>query len=165
MPLFATDTDLVYNLVEGTLTGTIDGVSICSQAGSGGRAGSKTKGAINPYLANNPYATGVKKTASRPGGPIPHARYCPRTHEAHAFWIRLTPFAADGHLLGVRDGFAIHGRGPWGSDGCIVLADFAVVKLLHRLVKQREDTGAPAPTLTVVSVGDLSRFDRMNTTA
>lgn len=38
MPLLPTRTDLVYNIVELTLTGTIDGVSISADAGSGGRA-------------------------------------------------------------------------------------------------------------------------------
>ena len=60
-----TGTDLVYNIVEELLTGSIDGVSITAQAVSGGRAGSKMKGVVNPLLANNPYATGVKKTELR----------------------------------------------------------------------------------------------------
>ncbi len=52
------NTDLVYNIVEQTITGSIDGVSVVAQAVSGGRAGSKLKGVVNPLLANNPYATG-----------------------------------------------------------------------------------------------------------
>jgi hypothetical protein len=165
MPLLPTRTDLVYDIVELTLTGTIDGVSISADAGSGGRAGSKTKGAVHQLLANNPYATQVKKTKSHPGGPLPRARYELKTHESRPLWIRLTPVAEDGVLLGKRDGFAIHGRGAWGSDGCIVPTDFTVVELLHRLVKARETAGKAPPTLEVISAGDFGRFDRLNATA
>jgi hypothetical protein len=165
MPLLPTRTDLVYNIVEQTLAGTIDGVSITAQAGAGGRAGSKTPGAVNMFLANNPYAVGVKKVGKGSGGPLPRARYRLHTHEKHANWIRLVPLPEDGHLLRGRDGFAIHGRGSWGSDGCIVPSDFTVVKLIHQLVEAREKEGKPGPTLEVVSVGDLDRFERLNTIA
>jgi hypothetical protein len=129
---------LVYNIVEQVLSGDIDGVSILPQAGSGGRAGSKSKGAHNIFLANNPYATGVKMKGTRPGGPLPMARYVLKTHESNN-WIRLLPIAEDAKLLGDRDGFAIHGRGKRGSDGCIVPTDFNVVQTIYRLVKARED--------------------------
>jgi hypothetical protein len=156
-----TGTDLTYNIVEERLTGVIDGVAITAHAGSGGRAGSKAKDAVNIFLANNPYATGVKKRGDRAGGPLPLARYVLRTHEAKNNWIRLLPIEADKSRLGDRDGFAIHGRGPRGSDGCIVPTDFSVVQLLHSLVKAREDANKPAPTLAVIAVGDLQRFDRL----
>jgi len=160
--MLPTRTDLLYNIVEQTLVGAIDGVPITAQAGSGGRAGSKTKGAVNMFLANNPYATSVKKTAAHPGGPLPRARYKLTTHESRDLWIRLTPLEEDGAMLGKRDGFAIHGRGSWGSDGCIVPTDFTVVQLIHRLVKARESAGKEAPTLEVVAAGDFAPFDRMN---
>jgi len=165
MPLLPTRTDLLYNIVEQTLVGSIDGVSISARAGSGGRAGSKTAGVINLFLANNPYATRVKKTGTHAGGPLPLARYALRTHESRANWIRLTPLPEDNALLRDRAGFAIHGRGPWGSDGCIVPTDFAVVRLIHRLVKAREAAGRFPPTLEVMAVGDLGRFDRLGSTA
>jgi hypothetical protein len=162
MQHFTAKTDLVYNIVEQVLSGAIDGVSILAQAGSGGRAGSKTKGAHNIFLANNPFATGVKKKGTRPGGPLPMARYLLKTHESKNNWIRLIPIAADAKLLGDRDGFAIHGRGKRGSDGCIVPTDFHIVQLIYALVKAREDANKPAPTLAVVAVGDLDQFDRLN---
>jgi hypothetical protein len=165
MSLLPTDTDLVYNIIEQTLTGSVDGISISAHAGSGGRAGSKTKGAVNFFIANNPFATGVKKTSKHPGGPLPRARYELRTHEKRPHWVRLTPLAEDGKLLGTRDGFAIHGRGAWGSDGCIVPSDFSVVRLLHKLCKAREDAGKSPPTLAVVSYGDLTQFERMSSIA
>ena len=161
----ATGTDLVYNIVEGLLSGRIDGVVITAGAGSGGRAGSKTRGAVSYFLANNPYMTGVKKSGARPGGPLPMVRYRLRIHESRENWIRLVPFADDSRAMKNRDGFAIHGRGKWGSDGCIVPTDFNVVLELHRLVSAREKAGKPAPTLAVVAIGDFSRFDALNATA
>lgn len=153
-----TDTDLAYNIVENLLVGKIDGVSISSQAVSGGRAGSKTPGAINPLLANNPYATRVKKQGNSPGGPIIMGKYRLKTHESKQSWIRLLPFSEN--MMGNRDGFAIHGRGKRGSDGCIVPADFNVVQLIYSLVKAREDAGKPEPTLAVFAIGDFDYIDR-----
>jgi hypothetical protein len=68
-------------------------------------------------------------------------------------------------MLHGRDGFAIHPRGPWGSDGCIVPTDFTVVRLIHRLVAERERAGRLGPTLQAVAIGDLDRFDRLRSTA
>ena len=163
--LFPIKTDLVYNIVEETLTGNIDGVSISALAASGGRGGSKTPGAVNYFLVNNPYMTRVRRAGKRPGGPIPLARYRLSTHERHAHWIRLTPLKEDRPLLHGRAGFAIHPRGRWGSDGCIVPTDFAVVRLIHRLVEEREQSGSRGPILQVVAIGDLDRFDRLRVTA
>jgi hypothetical protein len=162
-----TGTDLTYNIVEEMLAGSIDDTWISAHVVSGGRAGSKTRGAVNPFLANNPYATGVKTTARNPGGPLIMGKYTLKTHESHANWIRLLPFT-DNNMKG-RDGFAIHGRGPRGSDGCLVPTDFSVVGLIYRLVKAREQKGMPGPTLAVIAVGDLDFIDRrlaeMNRTA
>ena len=93
------------------------------------------------------------------------ARYELRTHESKNNWIRLLPVAEDAVLLGKRDGFAIHGRGKWGSDGCIVPTDFHIVQALYALVEAREKSGKPAPTLGVIAVGDLDQFDRLRTLA
>jgi hypothetical protein len=153
-------TDLVFNIVEQLLTGSIDGTHIDARAVSGGRAGSKTKGVVDVFLANNPYATGLKKRRTRPGGPLPIARYRLKTHESRANIIRLNPF--DGEYMKGRTGMEIHGRGPRGSDGCIVPMDFHVVQLLYKLVKTREDAKKAAPTLAVVAIGDLDFFDRLN---
>lgn len=155
--------DLVFNIVEQILTGKIGDTAISAHAVSGGRAGSKKKGAVNVLLANNPYSTVVKKKGDRPGGTIPLARYELRTHESRENWIRLVPLK--GENLHGRSGFAIHGRGQRGSDGCIVPTDFHNLLLIYSLVKAREKAGQPAPTLAVVAVGDLSRFDRLMQTA
>jgi hypothetical protein len=151
-------TDLTYNIVEELLVGNIDGTSISAHVVSGGRAGSKSAGAVNPFLANNPYATRVKLTKKTPGGPLILGKYRLKTHESKTNWIRLEPFATN--AMAGRAGFAIHGRGPRGSDGCIVPTDFAVVTLLSKLVKRREAAGGPAPTVCVVAVGDLDVVDK-----
>lgn len=52
------------------LVGSIHGVSISAHAVAGGRAGSKTSGAVHDFLANNPYATGAKQRGKTPGGPL-----------------------------------------------------------------------------------------------
>jgi hypothetical protein len=154
--------DLIYNIVEQSLRGGIDGTWITARAVAGGRAGSKSPGVVEYLRANNPYATHVKKTSSVAGGPLPVSTYTLRTHELRSNWIRLVP--VDTAAMRGRTGFAIHGRGRRGSDGCIVPSDFAVVLLLYKLVKAREDAGKPAPTLSVVAIGDTERFDRLNRT-
>ncbi|KRA41755.1 hypothetical protein ASD80_12010 [Devosia sp. Root635] len=147
---------MVYNIVEGHLTGSIDGTFIDARAGSGGRAGSKTPGAVNTTLANNPFGTGVKLSSATPGGALPLGFYSLRTHESRQNWIRLVP--APGTNMHGRAGMAIHGRGKRGSDGCIVPADFNVVLQLHKLCKAREKAGQANPTLEVLAIGDLDQF-------
>jgi hypothetical protein len=144
--------DLTFNVLEQSLKGSIDGTTINASAVSGGRAGSKTAGAVNPLLANNPYLTRVKLSKDSPGGTLPMGRYILKAHEKKENWIRLLPDA--GQSLGGRDGFAIHGRGKRGSDGCIVPFDFHNVILLYKLCKARETQKAAAPTLEVVAIGD-----------
>ena len=158
-----TGTDLVFNIVEQTLTGKIGETTINAHAVSGGRAGSKKEGVVNSFLANNPYATGVKKKSDRPGGAIPLRKFELKTHESKKNWIRLIPLK--GEDLGGRSGFAIHGRGQRGSDGCIVPTDFHNVTLIYSLVMARQQAGERAPTLAVVAIGDLSRFDDLMRTA
>jgi hypothetical protein len=152
------NTDLVYNIVEQTIAGSIDGVSVVAQAVSGGRAGSKLKGVVNPLLANNPYATGIKKSGAIAGGPLIMGKYKLKTHESKQNWIRLVPFE-ENNMHG-RDGFAIHGRGKRGSDGCIVPTDFSVVQLIYSLVKARETAGKPEPTLAAIAVGDFDYIEK-----
>lgn len=156
-----TGTDLVYNILEAQLVGEIDGESISSYAVSGGRAGSKSSGVVHPLLANNPYATSVKKASDKkkalPGGPIVMGRYSMKTHEKRPNMIRLIPDAAN--AMKKRDGFLIHGRGARGSDGCIVPTAFHDVLHLCKLVKAREAAGGSAPTLAVVAIGDFRALD------
>ncbi|HEX5390656.1 MAG TPA: hypothetical protein VFW67_12900 [Burkholderiaceae bacterium] len=160
MPLLpsATPPELTYNIASGHLSGAIDGQHISAYAGSGGRAGTKTKDGLNWWLANNPFATQVKLPAnkSHPGGPLPYGVYSLGLHESRENWLRLVPL--DPGSMHGRSGMAIHGRGPRGSDGCIVPTDFAVVLRLCKLVKQRQEAGGAPVRLEVVAIGqDLDR--------
>lgn len=148
--------DVVFNIAECSLRGKIDDFYISAYAGSGGRAGSKNSGAVNYWIANNPFATGVKLSEKTPGGPLPINRYYLLPHEKHINWIRLVPFNKD--AMQGRDGMAIHGRGARGSDGCIVPTDFSVVQKIYKLVLEREQKSKPRVVLDVIAVGDLDRF-------
>jgi hypothetical protein len=150
--------DLTFNVVEGRLTGRIGKLFIDAAAGSGGRWGSKTPGAYRYFLANNVFSSAVrfnKRIPGSVGGTIPLGVYRLRSHESvkgkEVTEIRLLPDRSD-HLHG-RGGFLIHGRGPIGSEGCIVLVDFNVVRELYRALKEREREGKPAPRLEVVAIG------------
>ena len=160
-------TDLTFNIVEQSLVGVIDGTTINARAVSGGRAGSKLASAVNPLLANNPYLTSVKLSDATSGGTLPLGDYVLKTHESRENWIRVLP--AEGSSTGDRSGFAIHGRGRRGSDGCIVPMDFHNVLTIHRLCRAREAAGSAPPTLAVVAIGDvdepLRRIQQFQATA
>ena len=146
--------DLTYNIESRLLIGEVGKVHISAYAGSGGRAGSKAKGAENWWLANNSLAThvgGSKSKGTHVYGPIPRGMYTLRLHETRKNWIRLVPDKAN--LMFDRSGFAIHGRGKTGSHGCLVPTDFNVVTNLCKLVKQNGESGRPEITLEVVSIG------------
>ena len=146
--------DLTYNIESRMLVGKIEGTHITAQAGSGGRAGSKEKGAENWYLANNSLAThigGAKSKGTHNFGPIPRGIYTLKLHESRKNWIRLVP--APGNVMFGRAGFAIHGRGKTGSHGCLVPSDFNVVLNLCKLLSENEESGNPPYTLEVVSIG------------
>jgi hypothetical protein len=117
---------LTYYLFEGLLTGITAGHLVNVQALSGGGGGSTRHGGNAD--TNNPYSQGVKTTGSgaahHHGGPIPTGRYriLPPAHDPHlGRSCRLDPYDRDQEKrMHGRSGFFIHGRGPHGSDGCIV---------------------------------------------
>ena len=117
--------NLTYSIFEGVLTGTANNRAFNIMALSGGGGGS-TQHDGNADT-NNPYSQGVKTVDGKNhihGGPIPTGRYRIRTPSRHphlGLSARLDPYDIDQarHMAG-RDGFYIHGRGPHGSDGCIV---------------------------------------------
>jgi hypothetical protein len=130
---------LSYFIFEGVLTGVFGKDQIYLTAWSGGVGGSRKLKPTDD--ANNPYSYGVKevsdpKNATR-GGPIPPGPYriLPPGHQVHlGLCARLEPqFTAPNH----RGGFAIHGQGPKGSDGCIVIPD----KDFHRLMDKLAQSG------------------------
>ena len=160
--------DLTYNIVEMTLTGNIDGHHFNARAYSGGRAGAKQSNVVHPMLANNPFLTSVRKIKKGDqtiGGSLPLGLYELKIHEnKKQKFIRLNPI--QGTNLHGRGGFLIHGRGPRGSDGCIVPQDFDNVLNIYALVQTREKAGRAAPTLEVVAIGYIDMIqERMKTWA
>jgi hypothetical protein len=113
--------ELTYYVFEGVLAGILNGTSVSISAVSGGGGGSK----VHPPNAamNNPYMYSLKEVKGRAGlrgGPIPLGRFkiaTPAPHGHLGLAARLTP---ETPMPNHRGGFFIHGRGPLGSDGCIV---------------------------------------------
>ena len=127
--------ELTYMIWEGILSGRSGGQRFFVSALSG-VAGGSTK--LHPSRdSNNPYSTGLKAGGTIRGGPIPNGRYriSPPRKSAHlGMCARLTP-QRPAAMMG-RGGFYIHGRGPKGSDGCIVPLDkHAFNRLMRALDK------------------------------
>lgn len=146
--------DLEYNIEEELLIGKIGNTRIRAHAGSGGRAGSIEPEAKNVFLANNSLAThvgGESSQGTHSFGPLPRGLYTLKLHEKKKDWIRLLPHASN-NMHG-RSGFAIHGRGRVGSHGCLVPSEANILRLLCKLVQERDDNGRPPLLLQVVSRG------------
>ena len=118
--------NLYYSIFLGKLWGSAAGQSLSIAATSGGRGGSTTPGAVATSVRDNPFKIGQKTdhASGVHGGPLPIGKYridAP-IHSGHmGRCAKLTP--VDGGIsFGMfgRSGFFIHGRGPHGSDGCIV---------------------------------------------
>ena len=142
--------DLIYNIEEERLRGTLGTLRIDTHAGSGGRAGSKQV-SRNLFLTNNSYATHIGGRSSRGThnyGPIPRGFYTLREHESRTNWTRL--IADEDNVMFSRDGFAIHGRGNVGSHGCIVPDDFQVIKNMIRALRANPSRQYK---LEVISIG------------
>jgi hypothetical protein len=146
---------LTYNIVDQHLRGNFGGTSISCEAGSGGRAGTKTKNATNWRLQNNALATHVHDGA-HDYGPLPQGKYHMRPHESDEHMVRLDPFPSN--IMRGRKGFLIHGRGKIGSHGCIVPYDFANVLKICRAVQSYQHSHKKNPVLQVIAVGtDVDR--------
>jgi hypothetical protein len=146
---------LTYNIVEERLSGMIGPVPINCCAGSGGRAGTKTKNGENWYLKNNALATHVHSGAHQ-YGPLPQGKYNMRPHETDKHMVRLDPFPSN--IMHGRRGFLIHGRGKIGSHGCIVPYEFGDVLKIHKAVEDYIKSYKADPILQVIAVGsDVDR--------
>jgi hypothetical protein len=119
--------DLSYFIQEGVLVGKVGERPFHILAVSGGGGGSTAQ---RPAASmNNPYMEAFKtadKTRHKPhahGGPIPPGIYAirPPAHNAHLGLSAALVLERGGSTH--RSGFYIHGRGPHGSDGCIVPLD------------------------------------------
>jgi hypothetical protein len=149
--------NLTYYIREGTLVGLVEGRIYNLEALSGGGGGSLTNRTTS--AVNNPYMEGLKtaQKAKSPfhvhGGPIPPGTYsvdAPARHPHLGLSARLNHprFKPMG-----RDGFFIHGRGPHGSDGCIVVLNHVrFVDLMAMLTKSQ------GGTLVVAESADGTRF-------
>src|SRR5262245_28880542 len=118
---------LTYYIREGLLVGLIESRMYHIEALSGGAGGSKKH---SPTAAvNNPYMEGLKskEAPNSPnhvhGGPIPPGTYKVRTPGQHPHLGLAARLDHPSARPMRRDGFYIHGRGPHGSDGCIVPLD------------------------------------------
>jgi hypothetical protein len=128
---------LTYYIFEGVLVGFMGTDMIHLTAWSGGAGGSRKLTPTND--ANNPYSYGVKEVSGSKhptrGGPLPPGSYHihpPATGGSLGLHARLDPlFTAPNH----RGGFAIHGQGPKGSDGCIVIPDDRFRPFMDQLKK------------------------------
>jgi hypothetical protein len=136
---------LTYYIFEGVLVGMADSRFVHISALSGGGGGS-TKNPTSDS-ANNPYLYGLKevdlkfknksKNIHVHGGPIPPGRYriVPPAHHAKlGLSAKLEPLQK---LPNERGGFYIHGTGPHGSDGCIVVGRSDLAVLMHELKASR----------------------------
>jgi hypothetical protein len=148
--------DLTYYIVEGVLTGIVNGQVVHMIALSGGGGGSTLHKTV--MSMNNPYMETLKTVGSGKhhvhGGPLPPGKYhtCTPAHHPHlGLSARLDP-ATPKPPMG-RDGFYIHGTGPHGSDGCIVPTDKTQFQKLMGML-----TASNGGTLFVAETMDLSRF-------
>lgn len=126
---------LTYYIFEGVLAGIIDRDEIHVLAWSGGAGGSRKL--LPTKDANNPYSYAAKEVADKKnpirGGPIPpgpYQIYPPSKDHKLGLCARLRPLFTPPNN---RGGFAIHGQGPKGSDGCIVLPDGDFREIMDKL--------------------------------
>ena len=129
--------DLTYYIVEGVLAGSVGDQAIHICAWSGGGGGS-TKNRAS-YTANNPYMEALKTVGDGKqhvhGGPLPPGKYIigKPVHSSHLGLCASLTHTKLKTPMG-RSGFYIHGRGPHGSDGCVVPTDKIEFKRLMDLL-------------------------------
>jgi hypothetical protein len=141
---------LSYSIARERIEGSIGAQTFSLVAWSGGRRGAKGDGAEYDPASYNVFQ---KENHSKGihGGPIPPGIYlCHYVAHHHKFgecvFLEQTITAlfqvdSQAHLrLYDRDGFYIHGRGPHGSDGCIVPESNAERHRLNKAVKGASGT-------------------------
>lgn len=146
---------LTYVIFTGRLVGFANGRSFNIHALSGGGGGSRNPDnpdvLYDPGVINNPYMTGQRTMpGERRGGPIPPGSYkinSPAKHKHLGLSAQLTP-RSTASMAG-RGGFYIHGRGPRGSDGCIVPMD-KFQELMSALGKESSEEEGICGYLSVV---------------
>jgi hypothetical protein len=127
--------NLTYYIFEGVLAGTVNGrfIHIFTYSGGGSGYNPAHRKATNflrdSQATNNPYRTGQLTNEARNirGGPIPPGKYIIKkpSNRDGSKAARLEPINPVTFFkrTGRDGGFLIHGRGPKGSDGCLVPVD------------------------------------------
>lgn len=161
---------LQYSIMNESLYGKVGDTAFAMKAFSGGGRGS-TAGMERHDLRH--WSIAKKAPASfqerNRGGPIPTGMYlvwyiashphygeCARLDATLSAMIQHDAESPIGFSVTDRDGFMIHGRGPKGSDGCIVPAS---APQLHALLAAIRGAASPV-TLLVHSPGmNADRLD------
>jgi hypothetical protein len=136
---------LVCSIARETLRGVVDGKNFIMRAWSGGARG-RTKGATEFSHASYDVFRKENEAKGIRGGPIPPGIYICRYVKSHAKFgeciflqqtiLSLFQVDADANIRFYdRAGFFIHGRGPRGSDGCIVPAEKDARLALNTAIK------------------------------
>lgn len=155
---------LVYLIGEERLYGKVGGEQLSLRAYSGGARGSRVAARPENSAASFDVRKGVEGHGpGERGGPLPPGHYLAHATEQHhtlgrANWLE----SVTAHLkYQTRDysrgpGFYIHGRGPLGSDGCIVPDAPAQREHLQSLI---DSVGHPIPLWVVFSRQAPSQTD------
>jgi len=150
-------TNLTYYVLEGLLVG-VSGARMFHILALSGGAGGSTKKSVTDAV-NNPYMEALKTKGAAAskghvhGGPLPPGKYVVHT-PAHHPHLGLSARLDHPRFRPMgRDGFYIHGRGPHGSDGCIVPLDKAQFNDLMKAL-----TDSHGGTLVVEETSDGTRF-------
>jgi hypothetical protein len=168
------DGHLTYDAAREWLSGVINAKTFGMRAFSGGGRGSIKTGVAQSSLTSQLATTKLIKTGhrySQRGGTLPPGEYgclyvahhrkfgeCVRL-DRHASATRIaSPFASHAFAHGRDNDFFIHGRGPLGSDGCIVPADSIKRLWLNRAVRDHKG----AVTLQVINVSYALPAERMD---
>jgi len=152
--------ELEYNVASMRLKGNIDGFLIDTLAYSGGRGGTKTAGAANERIINNPLLSSLKYTKGVKGsigGPLPSGLYKLMLH-SKVNEVKLIPVSVVNNYG--RGEFLIHGRGKIGSQGCIVPQNFNIVQKIYNSVKERQGKNKTPIMIRVYATGDIDYYLR-----
>ncbi len=151
------ETDVTYLIAAECLFGTVNGVKFSFEAYSGGGRGAVTSGVPEYSLASfSPYRRMDEARQVR-GGAIPpgvwRIEVPVESGDTKGPWVSvLTPSAETRELFPQRDfdvaRFKIHGTGPKGSDGCLV------IKPGHRIPFLEAVKAAGGASLTVLWDGE-----------
>ena len=146
-------TDLTYSVARELLWGEIGGRKFVMTARSGGGRGSLTRGVAQSTLSSYSPTRAKNDSAGIRGGAIPPGTWTIRppkiSGDTKGPWVSvLVPDTGTRADYPERDydveRFKIHGTGPLGSDGCLVIDSTHRIPLLKAVKK------AGGATLTVL---------------